>query len=63
LEKNPKNPFPEMAISIIKELLIFMKDESETCSAIMSKYDEMAREVGMKTFSEMLDAITHSSID
>ena len=63
LEKNPKNPFPEMAISIIKELLIFMKDESETCSAIMSKYDEMAGEVGMKTFSEMLDAITHSSID
>ena len=63
LEKNPKNPFPEMAISIIKELLIFMKDEPDTCSKIMSRYDEMAREVGMKTFSEMLDAITKSSID
>ena len=63
LEKNPKNPFPEMAISIIKELQIFLKDDADTCYAIMTKYDEMAKQVGLKTFSEMLTAITQSSGD
>ncbi len=63
LEKNPKNPFPEMAISIMKELIIFMKDDSETCSKIMAKYDEFARRTGVKSFAEMVDAIVKSSID
>jgi hypothetical protein len=63
LEKNPKNPFPEMAISIFKELTIFLKSDSDTCYSITSKYDEMAKQVGLKTVSEMITAISHSSGD
>ncbi len=63
LEKNPKNPFPEMAISIFKELQIFLKSESDTCYQIMNKYDEMAKQVGLKSVTEMLTAISHSSGD
>ena len=61
LEKNPKNPFPEMAISIFKEFQVFLKDDMELCYSIMSKYDEMAHEVGMKSITEMLNNISSFS--
>lgn len=58
LEKNPKNPFPEMAISIFKELQAFLKSDPEMCFKIMTKYDEMAQKIGMPCITEMLNAIT-----
>ena len=58
LEKNPKNPFPEMAISIFKEFNIFLKNDPNLCYNIMTKYDEMAQKSGMPCITEMLNSIS-----
>lgn len=56
-QMNPENTFPEMTISILKELQVLLREEKKDFREITTTYDKLAESVNQRKISEMLDDI------
>ena len=54
LVKNPKNMFPEIVISILKQLMNFILKSDKEIELVKTTYNNMAKEVGVASIQEML---------
>ena len=57
-QKNPKNEFPEMTISLLKELLSYTKKTPEEFRIIRETYNKMAAEVGERSVTDLISNLS-----